>query len=116
MPRHPGELAQHDVLAYSLFSMGDSWQFNRPSGQATVKVNPRMCTNNGDTCRAAVLEHKGNVLQPTFLVGEDIQRGTLVEVLPEFRCVDLGDLRRLPYAQVRLAEGPDLDRLPVWPD
>lgn len=111
------------MLAYSLFSMGDSWQFNRPSGQATVKVNPRMCTNNGDTCRAAVLEHKGNVLQPTFLVGEDIQRGTLVEVLPEFRRVDLGIYAVYPTRKFVLPKVRTLIdflveafQTPVWPD
>ncbi|MGL9734762.1 MAG: hypothetical protein ACR5LF_00435 [Symbiopectobacterium sp.] len=38
--------------------------------------------NNGDTCRYAALAHQGIILQPDFLVGEDLRAGTLVECYP----------------------------------
>ena len=78
------------MLTYSLFSMGDQWEFSGPEGAATVKVTPRLRTNNGDTCRVAALRHPGIVLQPTFLVGPDLMAGTLVEVMPGWRSVELG--------------------------
>lgn len=53
-------------------------------------IHPRMHTNNGDTCRAAALDHQGIILQPTFLVGDDLRTGRLVEVMPEYRSVELG--------------------------
>ncbi len=89
-PRHPSELAGHDVLAYSLFSMGDQWGFTGPEGSAAIKVSPRLRTNSGDTCRAAALRHQGIVLQPTFLVGQDLLAGTLVELMPAWRSIELG--------------------------
>ncbi|MFT7772482.1 LysR substrate-binding domain-containing protein [Roseateles sp.] len=89
-PSHPSELASHDVLTYSLFSMGDQWEFIGPEGAASVKVTPRLRTNNGDTCRVAALCHQGIVLQPTFLVGPDLMAGTLMEVMPGWRSVELG--------------------------
>ena len=89
-PTHPSELAQHDVVAYSLFSMGENWEFDGPDGQVSVKVSPRMRTNSGDTCRVAALRHNGIILQPSFLVGRDLLAGTLVEVLPEYRSIELG--------------------------
>jgi DNA-binding transcriptional LysR family regulator len=49
-----------------------------------------MHTNSGDTCRAAALEHQGIVLQPDFLVGRDLRRGSLVELMPAYRSIDLG--------------------------
>ena len=49
-----------------------------------------MHTNSGDTCRAAALAHQGVILQPTFLVGNDLAAGTLVELMPEFRSIELG--------------------------
>lgn len=88
-PRHPADLAKHTVIAYSYWSTGDEWNFDGPDGRVSVRVNPYMHTNSGDTCRAMALAHQGIVLQPTFLVGEDLAAGTLVELMPEFRSVTL---------------------------
>jgi DNA-binding transcriptional LysR family regulator len=90
MLRHPADLAGHAVLAYSLLAMGDSWEFQGPEGPVTVKVQPRMHTNSGDTCRAVALAHQGIILQPSFLVDDDLRSGRLVEVLPDYRSVELG--------------------------
>jgi DNA-binding transcriptional LysR family regulator len=89
-PRHPSELAQHAVMAYSLLVTGDTWEFEGPEGVASVKVHPRMRTNSGDTCRAVALSHRGIVLQPSFMVDEDLRAGTLVEVMPQYRSHELG--------------------------
>lgn len=90
VPRHPRELAQHDVVGYSLFSTGDQWQFTGPEGAVAVKVRPRLWTNNGDTCVAASVRGAGIQLQPTFLVAGELASGQLVEVLPRFRSIELG--------------------------
>lgn len=89
-PRHPSELAQHDVIGYSLLAMGEQWQFNGPQGPVSVKVRPRLWTNNGDTCVAACLAGAGLQLQPTFLVARELASGALVEVLPQYRSIELG--------------------------
>jgi DNA-binding transcriptional LysR family regulator len=49
-----------------------------------------MRVNNGETCCAAALQHQGIVLQPSFLVGAHLVSGTLVEVLPQYRSIELG--------------------------
>jgi DNA-binding transcriptional LysR family regulator len=92
-PAHPSELAGHAVIAYSLLAMGDQWEFQGPQPAAhpvTVKVVPRMRTNSGDTCCAAALQHQGIVLQPSFLVDPHLASGALVEVLPQYRSIELG--------------------------
>ncbi|MBI5279697.1 MAG: LysR family transcriptional regulator [Burkholderiales bacterium] len=89
-PKHPSDLVNHTVLAYSLLAAGDTWEFEGPEGRVTVQVRPRMHTNSGDTCRAAALQHQGIVLQPAFLVGDDLEEGSLVEVLPAYRSFELG--------------------------
>ncbi len=92
-PTHPSELAHHAVIAYSLLAMGDVWEFAGPNDSAnpiSVKVSPRMRTNSGDTCTAAALQHMGMVLQPSFLVGAHLASGALVEVMPEYRSIELG--------------------------
>ena len=90
IPAHPRDLASHAVIAYSYWSGGDAWHFTGPDGGHDVRVHARLRTNNGDTCRAAALDHQGIVLQPDFIVGDDLHRGTLVELLPEYRALTLG--------------------------
>jgi DNA-binding transcriptional LysR family regulator len=82
----PEDLAGHPVVAYSLWSGGDIWQFEGPEGQAVqVTTSPRLRANSGDTCRAAALADQGLIYQPMFLVGPDLKAGQLVEALPQYR-------------------------------
>lgn len=89
-PIHPRELAEHAVISYSYWSTKDEWRFTGPQGAQSVKTKPCIHTNNGDTCRLAALANQGIVLQPSFLVGGDLATGTLVELMPEFRSLELG--------------------------
>lgn len=90
-PVHPGELAQHEVISYSYWAARNEWAFTGPDGvPVVVRVHARIHANNGDTCRAAALEHQGIILQPDFIVADDLRRGDLVELLPEFRAMTLG--------------------------
>lgn len=87
---HPSGLAQHAVIGYTLLASGDQWDFEGPTGPLSVKVHPHMRTNSGDTCCAAAVQHQGIVLQPSFLVGAHLASGALVELLPQFRSIELG--------------------------
>ena len=89
-PRELADLAQHAIIAYSYLASGDEWRFTGPEGPVHVKVNPCIHANNGDTCRAAALAHQGIILEPTFLVGPDLDSGALVELLPQYRGVEFG--------------------------
>ena len=53
-------------------------------------VKPRVYSNNGDTCRAIALDHGGIILQPSFMVADDIRSGRLIRVVPEYRSFELG--------------------------
>jgi len=98
-PKHPGELADHAVISYSYWSTKDEWHFKGPLGPVSVKTNPCIHTNNGDTCRAAALASQGIILQPSFLVGDDLASGALVELMPEFRSLELGIYAVYPSRQ-----------------
>lgn len=89
-PEHPSDLAHRDTVAYGLLSTGDTWTFEGPRGPVAVTVEPRLRTNSGDTCRAAALAGAGIILQPSFLVGDDLRAGRLVELLPAYRSIELG--------------------------
>lgn len=89
-PERPADIARHDTIAYSLLSTGEHWEFTGPDGPVSAKVSPRMWTNSGETCREAALQGQGLIVQPSFLVGEDLAAGRLVEVMPGYRSIELG--------------------------
>jgi DNA-binding transcriptional LysR family regulator len=96
-PVKPADLIEHRCIGYSYAATGDEWQLIDSERKAhTVKVNCHMHTNNGDTARAAALAGQGVIWQPTFLVGNDLRVGKLVQVLPEYRLPDIDVLALYP--------------------
>lgn len=89
-PKHPSELTEHPVLAYSLLATGDQWNFEGPEGKVSVTVKAVMRTNSGDTCISAARKGKGLILQPCFMVNTDLQSGALVELMPTYRSIEFG--------------------------
>ena len=89
-PRHPKDLAQHRVLAYTGLSGKDEWKFDGPDGEAVVRTRPRVYSNNGDTCRAIALSDGGVILQPSFMVFDDLKHGQLVRLFPQYQSRELG--------------------------
>ena len=98
-PVHPSDLANHTVLVYSLLTMGEHWVLEGPEGKTSVQVHPSMRTNSGDTCRAVAVRDQGIILQPSFLVQEDLRSGALVELLPEYRSAEFGIYAVYPSRQ-----------------
>lgn len=120
-PTHPHELARHDIVSYSYWSSRDVWSFQGPAGEVTVRTRSRIHANNGDTCRAAALAHQGIILQPDFLVHEDLRSGALVELMPDFHAAELGIFavyptrKQLPLKVRRLVDFlVDALRTPPW--
>lgn len=87
----PKDLLDHSIIAYSNLSTGNEWSFAGPDGrEINIQTRPIIRCNNGDTCRAIALDGGGIILQPSFMVYADLASGGLVQVLPEYRSVELG--------------------------
>jgi DNA-binding transcriptional LysR family regulator len=121
-PQTPGELSAHKVLAYTYLATKDEWEFAGPQGAVSVKTRPLMYSNSGDTCRAVALSHQGVILQPTFLIGNDLNAGTLVELMPQYRSLELGIYavypsrkHMLPKARLLIDYLAEAFRTPTWP-
>jgi len=120
-PQHPRDLAQHRIISYTYWTEKAEWSFTGPNGEASVHIEPLIHTNNGDTCRVAALDHHGIILQPDFLIGGDLQRGDLVEVMRAYRSIELGiyavypSRKHLPVRMRRLLDFlAESFRQPVW--
>ncbi len=92
VPKTLDELARHDAISYSYSPIRDEWNFEHVETKENkaIKITPRIRTNNGDSARILALNHHGFVLQPDFIIGNDLKIGTLVEVLPEYQAANLG--------------------------
>lgn len=99
VPLSPDDLAGHDCLGYSNIS-GQNWPLmNAEGAPLSVHVAGRLTTNNGDALRAAALRGAGLAYLPTFIVGGDLQEGTLVTVLERFVPQDMHVNAVYPHAR-----------------
>jgi DNA-binding transcriptional LysR family regulator len=79
-PTRPDELAQHDCILLSLLSQPDRWELRSNGESATVHVHGRLLINDGAAMRTAALADGGVIFAPSWLVADDVRRGSL-EVL-----------------------------------
>lgn len=98
-PKKPSDLVNHQVINYSYWAGKDEWSFDGPKGKESVNIKPFMQTNNGDTCLVAALAHQGIILQPSFIVGDAIRTGDLVEIMPQYKSIELGIYAIFPTRQ-----------------
>ncbi|MEM9531633.1 MAG: LysR substrate-binding domain-containing protein [Pseudomonadota bacterium] len=83
-PASPRELRQHRCLQYGYSGTVNQWRLTGPDGDSAYRINCLMWSNNGDVLKSAAVADQGIVLLPTFVVGEELQNGKLVSVLPDF--------------------------------
>lgn len=84
IPESPDDLVRHSCLGYAYWSGRDHWRFEADGRQLDVQVDGRLRANNGTALRRAAVAGSGLILQPTFIVGDDLRDGRLVRVLTEF--------------------------------
>ncbi len=84
-PATPLDLARHNCLLYTLVPKPDEWVFAAPGGGGmTVTVRSSFQANTGIALRSAALAGIGIATTASFIVHEDLARGTLVPVLPAY--------------------------------
>lgn len=98
-PQSFAEMSRHEFIGYSYAPSGDTLRARFKGHDEGLKTHPRLRINNGDTCRAAALQGLGIVAQPSFIVGEDLQAGRLVEILPEWHLEERGVFAVYPTRQ-----------------
>ncbi len=84
-PQHPGELREHAHLSYHYWPGSDTYVFHGPQGQISVNWRSRLRANNGSSLVTAAVRGLGIIAQPTFIVGDALRRGELVQILPDYQ-------------------------------
>ncbi len=82
------DLHEHRLLHYTHLATGNFWRLRGPSGEERqVRVGGRLTANNGDSLMRAAEAGLGIALLPSFVLGDALPSGRLIEVLAE-RCCD----------------------------
>jgi DNA-binding transcriptional LysR family regulator len=83
-PRTPDELARHRLLIYNLANQPHQLRFTRNGAVTTLTVQGLLEANDGQVIRAAALKHLGILIQPIYIIHDDIVGGRLVPVLQDW--------------------------------
>lgn len=86
-PQTPDDLADHETL-----TQGDmAWRLIDASGRpVVVRPQSRFRADNAHALMAAAVAGLGITVLPTFLAGPEIEKGTLVRVLGDYRLPEAG--------------------------
>ncbi|MBX3656971.1 MAG: LysR family transcriptional regulator [Ramlibacter sp.] len=94
VPRTPADLARHALLIYVYANNPNELKFTRGSEVQTVPAPGLLESNDGQILRAAALGGMGILVQPSYIVYDDIVAGRLVPVLDDWD---------LPRLQINIA-------------
>lgn len=85
-PKRPDDLACHKLLVYQLANTPNELRFRHASRdeQASVPIRGLLETNDGQIVRAAALDGMGILIQPSYIIYDDIVAGRLVPVLEDW--------------------------------
>ncbi len=84
VPKTLEDLQQHKMLIYTHANNPNELRFTRNGETRTVTVKGLLDANDGQILRAAALDGLGILVQPSYILYEDIVAGRLVPVLDEW--------------------------------
>ncbi len=83
-PQRPDELSDHACLTFRTHPGTNLWRFGNGKAAIEVRATGPFFTDDGETLVAAACAGLGLILVPEWLVGGEISRGRLVEVLANY--------------------------------
>jgi DNA-binding transcriptional LysR family regulator len=83
-PASLGDLQRHKLLVYVHANNPNELRFSRAGETSVVAAHGLLESNDGQILRAAALDGLGILVQPTYIVYDDIVAGRLVPVLDEW--------------------------------
>jgi DNA-binding transcriptional LysR family regulator len=83
-PKRIDDLSEHECIDYANVHSSKLWQFmSRRAGPRSVVMRSRICANNGEVMRDAVIAGFGLAILPLFIAADALRDGRLVVVLPD---------------------------------
>lgn len=90
-PQSPDDLGQHNCIVYTETTMRNAWRLGAGPGATDpegavriVKVEGNLQTDSSEVIRASILAGMGIGYAPSWLFEEEIVRGEVIRVLPDW--------------------------------
>ena len=83
-PQTPDDLGRHDLLVYTYANRPNELRFRRGKEQRTHSIKGLIYSNDGQVLRRAAHDGLGILIQPKYIVHDDIVAGRLVPVLDDW--------------------------------
>ncbi|PZR85907.1 MAG: LysR family transcriptional regulator [Stutzerimonas stutzeri] len=84
-PVAPADLAQHDMLVYNLAADPFSLRLTKGDSERIVRIGAALDCNDGQVIRQAAIAGLGILIQPLYIVQDDLDAGRLVPVLLDWQ-------------------------------
>jgi len=84
----PEDLCHHHCLSYTNFER-QVWHLTRGASHKSIAITGRLTANEATALLEATLCGAGVSMQPTYMANQMIQRGELVQVLPDWKPNDM---------------------------
>lgn len=84
MPQAPDDLQNHKMLTYAFANNPYELPFTKDGKQYTTKIAPHLDSNDGQILRIAALDDMGILVQPKYIIYDDLISGRLVSVLDDW--------------------------------
>ncbi|WP_135507392.1 LysR family transcriptional regulator [Roseovarius aestuariivivens] len=84
-PREPSDLDPDILLSYTPDGDREVWDFQRGSQKRSVRAGRRVTSNNGDLLYGIARSGGGVCALPDFIVRDGLDRGDVVELLPDWQ-------------------------------
>jgi len=89
IPQDANDLKHHSCLHYGYSSTVCQWLLIKDGQEEKVTVNSIFCSNNGEILRDVAVKGLGIVMLPNFIVEQDLKRGDLQIILPNYQSPEL---------------------------
>ncbi len=90
-PKTPSELIEHQCLVYSLLHDYECWYLTDIKGkEIRVQIRPYLKASTGEFIRDAAVAGQGIILVPSFIAYKEIEHGELIQVLKEYKPLQIG--------------------------
>ena len=85
LPTSLSQLKDHNCLLFSYSNDIKYWTFIENNKEYEIEINGNYQANNSEALQDAILQGLGIGRLPTFVAGENIKSGNLIQIFPEYK-------------------------------